>query len=545
MKKVVSKFWNLFPWIWMALGTLCNIWYQIVPGKWILDSDLASDMVLADHLNKVHRLISKDWIYSTELKVFESQQFYQIGLLVFPDNWHMARVLAAILMYIVFIALLWLLAKNMGLGEYAPWLSAVLMWPFGKTYLIYAMYGTYYLVYMYFSIAVSIVLFRLFQLQQKDTAGKHKEILILYGIGIACSFASGLNGVKQMMIYFAPLLLAAFGTLFLEAYRKKAETLAEIRDKCKPVWMLTSNSLSFVVANALGCLINMKGLSRVYHFEQYSNIVFLDGRENRLYDILLDFVKLFGYAEDVEVFSVAGIAGALGLVFAAIFLICLIRLNIRLGKLSILEQNTVLLVDITLIFEAAVYCFMGNYKNYFWLPLLPYAVSLILLELKTEFVPMKFFKKTVLTGIALMLPILSAGAMKQEITNPQLTTGGFAEAVEYLVDSDLTEGYATFWNSAVLEEMSSGKIQTWMLYNVHDSFLKYGWQQEIYKMSTDPEGRCFLLVNEDVDGEVAYSALVQYGSGELVYHSDPIYIYEFESPSRIQDAVDEYIKTLQ
>ena len=38
------------PWLWIAAGYLLDLWYQLVPGKWIVDSDLASEMILADLL---------------------------------------------------------------------------------------------------------------------------------------------------------------------------------------------------------------------------------------------------------------------------------------------------------------------------------------------------------------------------------------------------------------------------------------------------------------------------------------------------------------
>lgn len=46
-----------------------------MPGKWIVDSDLASEMILSDLLNKEGSIISHNWFYSTELKVVNLQWF--------------------------------------------------------------------------------------------------------------------------------------------------------------------------------------------------------------------------------------------------------------------------------------------------------------------------------------------------------------------------------------------------------------------------------------------------------------------------------------
>ena len=66
---VLHALWRWLPWLWIAGGYLFDLWYQIVPGKWIVDSDLASEMILSDLLNREGSIISQNWFYSTELKV--------------------------------------------------------------------------------------------------------------------------------------------------------------------------------------------------------------------------------------------------------------------------------------------------------------------------------------------------------------------------------------------------------------------------------------------------------------------------------------------
>ena len=42
----LHRLWQALPWLWMAAAYLFDLWYQLVPGKWIVDSDLASEMIL-------------------------------------------------------------------------------------------------------------------------------------------------------------------------------------------------------------------------------------------------------------------------------------------------------------------------------------------------------------------------------------------------------------------------------------------------------------------------------------------------------------------
>jgi hypothetical protein len=536
----------MFPWVWMVLGTLYDIWYQIVPGKWIVDSDLAAEMVLSNHLNQTHRVLSKDWFYSTELRVFESQWFYRVGLLFSPDNWHVARVIAAVLMYIVFIAVTLFFAKSIGLRKYAPWVAAILMWPFGRWYLVYGLYGTYYLVYMMFSMAVTGVILHLCQLEltKDDTRRRKVRIAVLYFAGLFCSLASGLNGIKQTMVYFLPLVLSGIVLLSRAAWQKKVTTFSVLWHRCRKETLFAANSILFSGTNIVGYLINVFGLSRIYAFDSYDYMVFLDERPCRLYDIWMDFLRLFGYEGNVKVLSGGGIASILGMVFAGCFLICLVRLCRRFDKLEMAAQLVVLNFIFGMLVGALVYCTMGYYKVYYWLPMIPFAIAMIVLEMKTEEICMRGVRGGMLVAIALILPVISYGTVKQETENPLFTTRGYRELTDFLLENDLTEGYASFWSSSVLREMSSDRIQTWTLYNVQDNFVKYGWLQEKEKMQTEPEGRCFLIINEVWDDEAKKSALVNYGSGELIYEDGTIKVYEFENPEKIQQAADAFLETL-
>lgn len=546
-KSTLKGVWHIFPWVWMIFGTLYDIWYQMVPGKWILDSDLAAEMVLANHLNRTCRILSRDWFYSSELRVFESQWFYRIGLLISPGNWHMARVIAAVLIYIAFIAVILFFAESIGLGNYAPWTAAILMWPFGRWYLVYGLYGTYYLIYMMFSMAATGILLRLCRLERAGVTGRSRKIKIgLYYIaGLFCSVGSGLNGVKQTMVYFGPLFLTGAVLLFLAGRREKAATFSELWNRCRTESLFAVNGTLFSAANVAGYLINLKILSRIYSYDSYDYMVFLDERQYRLYDIWMDFLRLFGYEADIEVLSGRGIASGLGIAFACLFLICLLQLCRRFKELEPGAQATVLLFIFGMTLGALVYCTMGYYKVYYWLPMMPFAVAVIVLELKTEAFSTRYFRNGVLAAVALILPVLAWGSVRQETEKPLFTTGGYRELTDYLLENDLTEGYASFWSSAVLREMSSDRIQTWTLYNVEDNFVKYGWLQEKEKKETDPEGRCFLILNEVWDCRAEDSALIQYGSGELVYEDGPIQVYEFEAPERIREAEEAFQESIR
>ena len=75
----LKKIGALLPWLWLAAGYVLDMWFQLVPGKWIVDSDLASEMMLTKILNQEGSILSHSWYYSTELRVVNMQWFYRLG----------------------------------------------------------------------------------------------------------------------------------------------------------------------------------------------------------------------------------------------------------------------------------------------------------------------------------------------------------------------------------------------------------------------------------------------------------------------------------
>ena len=55
----LKKIGALLPWLWLAAGYVLDMWFQLVPGKWIVDSDLASEMMLTKILNQEGSILSQ------------------------------------------------------------------------------------------------------------------------------------------------------------------------------------------------------------------------------------------------------------------------------------------------------------------------------------------------------------------------------------------------------------------------------------------------------------------------------------------------------
>src|SRR5699024_6458265 len=82
-----NRFFQIFPWIWLIVAYLGTILIMCICCRGYIDSDMSSEMILADLLNQEGGLLSTNWWYSTELRCFCLQLFLRPGLFLFPHNW--------------------------------------------------------------------------------------------------------------------------------------------------------------------------------------------------------------------------------------------------------------------------------------------------------------------------------------------------------------------------------------------------------------------------------------------------------------------------
>ena len=57
---------QLFPWVWLAVGYCAVFAILILFGRPYVESDMSAEMILADMLNQEGGLLSQNWWYSTE-----------------------------------------------------------------------------------------------------------------------------------------------------------------------------------------------------------------------------------------------------------------------------------------------------------------------------------------------------------------------------------------------------------------------------------------------------------------------------------------------
>ena len=524
----LHKVWQALPWLWMAAAYLFDLWYQLVPGKWIVDSDLASEMILSDLLNKEGTIISHNWFYSTELKVVNLQWFYRLGLLIFPNDWHLARTFGMAITLALFAAAMLFFVKCAGLGRAGLWMVGTLLWPFGQHYLVYAIYGGYYLVYTFFYMLVLALVLRSLNADKKHCA-------LQWVLACVITAVAGMNGVKQLMVFHAPLCLAAAILLVLALHSCGKTNWKAALDVCRKEVRLLVASLVTAVAAAAGYFVSNAVLSRMYDFKSYNFIVWNRDEDWFTLDrILMDFFHEFGYENGSGVFHFGGIAAAVGLLLGCWMFFCIVRLLLRLDKLERNDKLLVLLLVAMLAVCGVAYTYFHEYYLYFWLMNMPVAIAVMAVEIKTEDFHILGARQLLGVGLAACFTLCAVSTVRQEQEHPYLAHKGLNTAAEWLVDNGYTQGYSTFWNGNAMTELTSGKLEVWTLQSLDRDDVP-NWLQPKSHLTTDPE-HPFLLIDTETDGPAENAKLIQYGDCTEVYNDGRYVIYDFADADALHAA---------
>lgn len=140
-----SKKLNISTLGWAILaGVFLIAWYYMDNYvMYTLNSDHSSDLVLGHLLADENTIVSKNWYYSTVLKVVDINLVWAL-LFKFTDNWHTVRVLGSVIIYAVMLLGLWFCCRQAGLEKYFGYIGAVMLLPISKDYFDIVMRGVYY-----------------------------------------------------------------------------------------------------------------------------------------------------------------------------------------------------------------------------------------------------------------------------------------------------------------------------------------------------------------------------------------------------------------
>ena len=357
----------LIAWGIAAVWYLADVLYIWFNGNNVMNSDLAAELILAKELNREGTLLSANWYYSSELRVLNTQLAYKLGFALFPDHWHAARTVAVAVLLLAMILVAVYFARAISYPLAGPILSVVLLAPYSKWYGWNVVFNSYYVPH----IVLTLLALSLFLRTLQTRSGKRIVCIVL---SVALAFAGGLGGVRQLMICYSPLLLAA--VVYLLNFREEKVSRHRLRIFCF--------SLFLFAAACAGYLINTDVLCRYYTFELQGTKMWGDSSLYNVFTCLSQLIGLFGWRSEVTIVSLEGIGNVLSLLLVVLLLYGAVRC-VRERNLSEIERLAVLFSLSAFAVLLAVYGFSKDmYNESYWSLFLPDAFIGLLLCLKHE-----------------------------------------------------------------------------------------------------------------------------------------------------------------
>lgn len=501
MIKIISnyfkekRFIDILPWVWLFVSYFATFIFIYVKCRYYVESDMASEMILANLLNEENSIISTNWFYSSEIRIFYLQIIYRLTLLIFPNHWYVARVVGqAIWMALLLLSYFFVCGKRgLDLNNKGVWGGACLACPFGIWYFWYGAFGGFYIPHMMLVLISLGLVIRIYKSDEKKNT-------IIYGILMAIvSFVNGLGSVKGIMAIYAPLCLASFVMIAHKLHEYPNE-----KPK-KEIKLLISSIISLCIS-CIGCLINFTLLANKYCFSTNHGRAW--GKLDLTYFLstISDFLAIFGvqhpsyWNTGISLFSINGLLGAFAYVNIALLVISVVILFKNFKKLNFNSKFISILFVCVLFVQSCVFALTQGAdisSQSYWLTPMPLAFVLMCVAFENADLRWKYSRIIIPLILMISISSTSIASLKTYLDKALQSRPELKEVYEFLSFNNYTQGCATFWNGNVLTEWSSGNIQIWDVEFDDWGFTRLNKWLQLKKHINHPEGEFFILTTEE------------------------------------------------
>ncbi len=507
---VSGKFFNQYlPWLLPLVAFILLGLFMALKVDYLVDSDMASELVLSKLLSEEIGLLSKNWYYSTEIRVLNTQIIFTPLFWIFQD-WHTVRVVGSIILFLIYALCFIFFCFSAKLGKYAPYLTTLLLIPFSPSYHTYVLYGTYYVPH----ICVSLVCLAL-SLRIYKTSSNRNRIIMAVIMGVLSLFA-GMGGLRQLCILYLPFFCSSFILWVVK------------RDKDK-LFIFLSAALG-LLSSLIGFCINAALLSRKYSFLSWS-VGYIDPSLDRFWLCFIDLFKSFGYTNG-NVLSSASFYNVVSLgVWVFVILSAIFTYKNKEADLEDLQVCTFLLCSLA-VFIVLYTVTNVSYVQRYNLPIVVFCIPVLAIGFKN--VPWKKVYQYSLYG-ALFCCVFVCSSMTYVSYFKAQRASTRQEMVDVLCENGYQYGYASFWNANVLTELSNGQLELYTWTSVVDGIKNpcatFNWLQEKNHSGLISHEKLFVALTEDeykdgaVQGFFDENHIIYRGNGHVAfgYNSEEYY----------------------
>ena len=481
-----------------------------------LDSDMSSELILSEQLHNEHKILTTEWYYSTELRVFNTQLVFSPLFGIF-NHWHTIRIVGTTLLLLILLMSFLYFCKKMQI-KYRYILALYIIGAYSIQYLNFVIAGTYYIPHIVISFLTLALLSNIL---------RKNKIIITNLLLITLSFIAGLGGIRQLVILYLPLCVTSTLYLLYSQWNKIKTFHVDIKCKSSLVFIST---IFMGIASLIGYIINVSVLQKYFTFFNYANTTIRFASIKKIARIFIGIL----YTHGLPYYKSTGISIVTKIVMSICFMIwaaliiysCIVLLKAIIKKQSHIRDEHIfvfIFYIMALIINVASFVFMDViYNDRYFLPVAIFFVPVLGIFLTNY---KKVHTKKILLTI-LIFQIVFCTYSNIRIANSDTANNELIEIVKVLDSNESYTGYASFWNANILTELSNGKIEVWD-YGDNKQFnisSMYQWLQLKDHTYKHPENSVFVLLTTE---EIKKFNLDYLDSTKEIYQSENYVVYIF------------------
>lgn len=481
-----------------------------------LDDDNGGEMILSKILAERGGILRKDWYYSSELRVINTQLIYSVLFRFFSD-WHIVRLAGNVIMYLILLTAVWYLCRELHIRNYYCVIAAMYMTPMSHDYYLFALHSAYLLPH----ITLSVLLFAMY-LHYCQAEKKRIKTFLAVLLSVL-SFIVGLGGIRHIIVYYLPLVCSGLLLIYLnriEIFEKRTFENHYVRE-CLLAIVISAFAI-------FGFLINHLILKKVFDFSNYLShySYFCPFNTENFEQVINGWLRVYGYQDGESLFSLHLISNSL----PAVILFFLIFSVIKLKKENFYDDQQKILIIFWgngVFFLSVLFVFSTMwYAERYIMPISVFAFPLIFVT----FDKLKMGNKIKKSMILLFCILLTVCSVINYKSYSLIDTSWETRKVSViLLEKGYMNGYSfAFWKFGdCITEYSNGQIEVWKkIYDFGTEFSEESlhnnrrWLEDKNHNFEIPTGKVFVIIESPVD---------KLNEGEVLYYSDTVIVYGYDS----------------
>jgi len=537
MMQLKKKWLDYLSIIGVVLAFMVLVILNIVWGENWIDSDMAAEMIFSKLLTEEGNLIAtENWYYSTEFRVLYTQLVMAPLHYIF-DDWHVIRVITNIIFYMLMLGSFFFVCRPLKLKRHRVLMcSLALLVPVSEAVMTHLQMGNTYMSHVILCFVTFGLYLRLCDRNIREKKGSFAVFAVIYAV---ICVVLGISGVRYLLDVLVPLMLTAMVFVMrsggFKALREEPckESLIGLFKAEQAKYFTVS--VAGMVCGGIGYLINALFISKRYQFQTYDTTNFIQIHEGvfweRVQNALGELLQMFGYIENRAFLSLRGFITILAFVMIGVLGFCWCK-AFQYSKVQSTalvepaEQNhrrfTVMFAGVSLALHLFVFIFTTStmVDRYF----IPIAIFfLLVLVIYMEWEALLFDRIAVCLILGGSLALAGVKTYYSFISNDK--NEARYEMADFLVDEGYTFGYASYWNSNIMTEVSDGELEMANLWSL-ETLGDFKWSSKV--SSYEPkEGKIFLIAAKDEVQMLEPYTMLEHQ--DVIYENESFIVLHFES----------------